>query len=89
MCDLYVFRTDSQARGNPNRRKGWSVRSQTINREVNHFLFTDWALAVATVNTLGEYSSYDETGILDRKTSHAPDFRQNLCQNARKADDNA
>lgn len=44
---------------NPNRCKGWSVRSQPINGEVSHFLFADWALVMPTVNALGEYSSYD------------------------------
>ena len=52
---------------NPNRCKGWSVRGQPINKEVSHFLFAYWALAALTVNTLGEYSSYDGTGLDDPK----------------------
>ena len=52
---------------NINALKGWSVRIQTINKEVSHFLFTDWALAVPTVNIFGEYSCYNGTGIHDQK----------------------
>ena len=50
---------------NINALKGWSVMIQTINKEVSHFLFTDWALAVPTVNIFGEYSCYNGTGIHD------------------------
>ena len=52
---------------NINALKGWSVMIQTINKEVSHFLFTDWALAVPTVNIFGEYSCYNGTGIHDQK----------------------
>ena len=51
---------------NINALKGWSVRIQTINKEVSHFLFTDWALAVPTVNIFVEYSCYNGTGIHDQ-----------------------
>ena len=58
-------------------------------REVSHFLFIDWALAAPTVNTLGEYSSYDGTGIHNQKLLARQTSDKNIYQSAQRADDNA
>lgn len=52
-------------------------------------MFIDWALAAPTVNTLGEYSSYDGTGIHDQKPLARQTSDKNLCQSAQRADDDA